>query len=32
MMICEQRGIKEVLTHDSHFEQAGFTALLREMS
>lgn len=26
----EERGITEVLTHDEHFEQAGYRALLRE--
>jgi predicted nucleic acid-binding protein len=27
--IMQQRNILEALTHDRHFEQAGFTALLR---
>lgn len=27
--VMEERGIKEALTYDHHFEQAGFTALLR---
>lgn len=29
-VVMEQRGIIEALTHDIHFEQAGFRALLRE--
>jgi predicted nucleic acid-binding protein len=29
MAIMTRRGIVDVLTHDHHFEQAGFTALLR---
>lgn len=28
--IMEARGITEALAHDSHFEQAGFVALLRD--
>ncbi len=28
-VIMQQRGLNEVLTADSHFEQAGFTRLLR---
>ncbi|HZF08408.1 MAG TPA: PIN domain-containing protein [Thermoanaerobaculia bacterium] len=28
--IMEDHGITEALTHDRHFEQAGFVALLRE--
>lgn len=28
-LIMEERGIREALTHDHHFEQAGFRALLR---
>ena len=28
MVICRQRRIKQVLTHDRHFEQGGFTILL----
>ena len=27
--VMEQRGLTEALTGDHHFEQAGFTALLR---
>ena len=27
--LMKQRGISEALAHDHHFEQAGFTALLR---
>lgn len=27
--MMKQRGISEALAHDHHFEQAGFTALLR---
>ncbi|EKE25438.1 MAG: hypothetical protein ACD_5C00161G0004, partial [uncultured bacterium] len=27
--IMKARGITEALAHDHHFEQAGFTALLR---
>ncbi len=27
--IMTDRGIQEALTHDQHFEQAGFTALMR---
>jgi uncharacterized protein len=29
MVICDRQEIKEVLTHDRHFEQAGLIALLR---
>jgi predicted nucleic acid-binding protein len=29
MLICKARGIKRVFTHDRHFAQAGFTAMLR---
>ena len=28
-VIMRQRGLHEALTHDRHFEQAGFVALLR---
>jgi uncharacterized protein len=28
-VIMRQRGLQEALTHDHHFEQAGFVALLR---
>jgi uncharacterized protein len=28
MVICNECGIKKVLTHDHHFEQEGFTLLL----
>jgi predicted nucleic acid-binding protein len=28
-VVMEQRGIHRALTHDRHFEQAGFEALLR---
>ena len=28
-VIMEERGIRDALTHDHHFEQAGFRALLR---
>lgn len=28
--VMEQRAAREALTHDHHFEQAGFRALLRE--
>jgi uncharacterized protein len=28
MMVMRQRGIQEVLTHDRHFSQEGFTILL----
>jgi predicted nucleic acid-binding protein len=28
--IMEDHGLSEALTHDRHFEQAGFKALLRE--
>jgi type I restriction enzyme R subunit len=28
-LVMEELGIKEALAHDHHFEQAGFTALLR---
>ena len=30
ILICRERGITEVLTGDRHFEQAGFTTLLRK--
>ena len=29
MVVCRQRDITQVLTHDHHFEQEGLTALLR---
>jgi predicted nucleic acid-binding protein len=29
-LVMQQRGISDALTHDHHFEQAGFTILLRE--
>jgi predicted nucleic acid-binding protein len=29
MVICEERGITDLLTSDKHFVQAGFNALLR---
>lgn len=29
IFICQQEGITDVLAHDHHFVQAGFTALLR---
>ena len=29
MVICAERAIREVLTHDHHFEQEGFVALMR---
>jgi len=29
MIICNERRIREVLTHDHHFEQEGFVALMR---
>jgi predicted nucleic acid-binding protein len=28
MVVCQQEGIDEVLTHDHHFAQEGFTVLL----
>jgi predicted nucleic acid-binding protein len=28
-LLMRERGIHEALTHDHHFEQAGFVALLR---
>jgi len=28
MNVCRERGIVEVLTHDDHFKQEGFTILL----
>jgi len=28
-VIMQERGIRQALTHDRHFEQAGFEALLR---
>lgn len=28
-LAMQERGIREALTHDRHFEQMGFTALLR---
>ena len=28
MNICRDRGITDVLTHDDHFRQEGFTVLL----
>jgi hypothetical protein len=28
-VVMEEEGIQEALTADQHFEQAGFTALLR---
>lgn len=30
MQAMRERGIQEVLTHDHHFEQEGFVALLRK--
>ncbi len=30
IVICKQRGLTEVLTADHHFEQAGFTILLKK--
>ena len=30
-LIMREHGLAEALTHDHHFEQAGFTALLRTM-
>jgi predicted nucleic acid-binding protein len=32
MVICQQEGITDVLTHDRHFPQAGFVALLRDLA
>ncbi len=32
MLVCNQLGIIDVLTHDYHFVQAGLRALLRESS
>jgi hypothetical protein len=29
MLVCEDRQIRRVLTHDHHFAQAGFEVLLR---
>ena len=29
-LVMEERGITEALAHDRDFEQAGFTALLRD--
>lgn len=29
-LVMEERGIKEALAHDHHFQQAGFRALLRD--
>lgn len=31
-VVMRQRGITEALTHDHHFEQAGFRALLRDLA
>jgi predicted nucleic acid-binding protein len=31
-LIMEEKGISEALTHDEHFVQAGFAALLRDES
>ncbi len=28
MNVCRELGITEILTHDHHFEQEGFTVLL----
>jgi len=28
MNVCRELGIKEILTHDRHFEQEGFKILL----
>ena len=28
ILICQQRGIRRVFTHDRHFRQAGFAVLL----
>ena len=30
IVVCEREGIREVLTYDRHFEQAGYRCLLRE--
>jgi predicted nucleic acid-binding protein len=30
MIIMEEEGVSEALTYDKHFQQMGFTALLRE--
>jgi predicted nucleic acid-binding protein len=30
MLLCRNRTIRQVFTHDHHFEQAGFRALLRQ--
>lgn len=29
ILLCQQRGIRDVLTHDAHFAQAGMHVLLR---
>ena len=31
-VVMNDLGITEALTHDRHFEQAGFTALLRDVA
>jgi hypothetical protein len=28
MIVCREQGISDVLTHDEHFRQEGFTILL----
>jgi hypothetical protein len=28
MLVCRQLDIRDVLTHDRHFEQEGFSVLL----
>lgn len=32
MIVARDEGISDILSHDRHFEQAGFRALLREPS
>jgi uncharacterized protein len=29
MLIMQEKGMQDILTHDHHFQQAGFSALLR---